>query len=116
MIKTISPIFLSRLALAFVFLYAAISSLADPLSWVGFFPAWVGASNYSLAFFSIGEGLLALWLISGKKGFYAAIAAAVVLAVIVLTNLESMIIVFRDVGLFLAALSLAVLEKKADNL
>ena len=107
--------FFLRFGLAFVFIYVAVSALIMPEAWIGFLPSFLGSSVTKGYFlfahdvFGIGLGL---WLLSGKKTFYAAVVSSVFLAGILLTNLNSFLIVFRDVGLFFAAVALAVLSKK----
>ena len=107
--------FFLRIGLAFVFIYVAISAFLDPQAWIGYIPDFVGSNvtkGYFLFAHDIFELWLGLWLLSGKKTFWSAIVSALLLAGIILTNLGSMIIVFRDVGLFFAAVSLAVLSKR----
>lgn len=102
--------FLLRLGLAFVFLYAAFSAWVIPEAWIGFFPIWlrnVLSPKLLLWGFSSFETLLALWLLSGFRIFYAALTAAAMLAGIVVFNFGAMDIVFRDVGILFAALALA---------
>lgn len=106
---------LLRVGLAFVFLYAAISALVIPDAWLGFYPKFIldlAPANlliYSHSFFEI---LLALWLLSGKATFYAAVVSALWLLGIVLGTLGFFIVTFRDVAILLSAVSLAVLTKK----
>ena len=110
--------FFLRIGLAFVFIYVAVSAFFNPESWIGFIPGFLGSSvtrGYLLFSHEITNLVLGLWLLSGKKTFYAALVACVVLAGIVLTNLNSFLIVFRDVGLFFAAVALAVLSRKGSN-
>ncbi|MBI2146736.1 hypothetical protein HYU22_05345 [Candidatus Woesearchaeota archaeon] len=107
--------FFLRLAIAVPFLYAAIAALLQPEAWIGFIPGWVQAfipANLLLPGFSIYEIVLSLWLLSGKKVVYSASVAAVTLALITITNLTVLDIVFRDIGLILAAVALAVLSYK----
>lgn len=107
--------FILRVGLAIVFLYAAISSFLVPESWVGFFPAWMRdmmPANYLLMLFSLYELALALWLLSGKKAFSAAIFSAMTLAAIITTNLTLLDIVFRDVAILFMAIALVMLSKK----
>ncbi len=109
-----SSLFL-RIGLAFVFIYAAFSGFSDPQAWVGFIPSFVGNSITRGYFLFVSETInliLGLWLLSGKKTFYAAVFSSILLAGIILTNLGALIITFRDVGLFFAALALATLSKK----
>lgn len=110
--KKIAQILL-RIGLSFSFLYAAIFSFINPFAWIGFFPMWLRSAlpdNILLATFSIVEIVVALWLLSGRQTFYAALVSALMLAGIVFFNLASFDIVFRDVTILLAALALAVLE------
>lgn len=65
-----------------------------------------------LSSFSLFEVLLGLWLLSGKKLFYAAGISAMVFSGITIFNLGALDIVFRDVGLFFAALALALLARR----
>jgi len=108
-----------RLGLAFVFLYAATSSLLNPGDWIGFIPDWMAklppGADLELKGHAIFELVLGLWLLSGKLGFYAAIVAALDLAAITLVNINVMSVVFRDIGLALAAASLAFLEQESTN-
>lgn len=105
---------LLRLALAFVFVYAAISSIMNPSSWIGFLPQRLDAiwplQNWLIAF-SICEIILALWILSGWKLLWSSLIAAAFLFAIVTVNLMAFDIVFRDLALGLSAMALAVLSK-----
>ncbi len=106
--------FLLRAGLAVVFLYAGIASLLDPISWVGYIPAWlreiVPAETFLLVH-AVGEIILALWLLSGKRAFEAAIVSALAMAGIIIFNLNLLDVVFRDFAILVMALALAVLAK-----
>ncbi|OHA63688.1 MAG: hypothetical protein A2842_01310 [Candidatus Wildermuthbacteria bacterium RIFCSPHIGHO2_01_FULL_48_25] len=105
---------LLRIGLAFVFFYAAVSSFFEPLNWIGFFPQFLRGlipQNLLLSGFSLFEVGMGLWLLSGKKAFAAAFISAVSLLGIVLFNLGSLDIMFRDIGLFFAALALLFLSR-----
>ena len=107
--------FFLRLAVSIPFLYAAIAAFLDPTSWVGFLPSWIGfilPATVALNLFSVYEIALSLWLLSGKKTFYSAILSAVTLFAITFFNVGALDIVFRDVGLVLAAVALIFLEYK----
>lgn len=109
------PSLLLRIGLAFGFTYAAIASLVNPQAWVGFFPFWLRslvAEPILLYGFSFFEIALSLWLLSGKKVFYAALVSAASLLAITVFNFALMDIVFRDVSLFFAALALAMLARR----
>ncbi len=106
---------LLRIGLAFVFLYAAISSFVNPDAWIGFFPAFLVSivpAGFLLGGFSVYEIVLALWLLSGRWLMYAGYLAAATFAGIVLTNPGVLDLTFRDVGLFFAALALALLSRE----
>ena len=109
---------LLRIGLAFVFLYAGMGAFINPNSWVGFIP---NIGNFItkailLQIHSIINVLLALWLLSNKKIFYASIISSIFLFAIIIFNLNSFEIVFRDVAILLMAIALSVLswEKKID--
>ncbi|MEK6840785.1 MAG: hypothetical protein AABX79_02420 [Nanoarchaeota archaeon] len=109
--------FFLRVGLAFVFIYAAVSGFLDPQSWIGYVPHFIGNDvmrGYFLFANGVVEIFLGLWLLSGKKTFYSGIVSALLLAGIAIANLGSFIVVFRDVGLFFAAVALAVLSKKEE--
>lgn len=107
--------FLLRIGLAFVFGYAAISALIIPEAWIGFYPQFIRSLVpdqillYSHSFFEI---LLSLWLLSGKKTFYAAVFASIWIFGIILGTLDTFLITFRDVAIFFSAAALAVLSRE----
>jgi uncharacterized membrane protein YphA (DoxX/SURF4 family) len=108
------PKLLLRIGLAFVFLYAAISSLISPADWIWYIPQWMQriiAPEPMLMVHGIFELVLGVWLLSGWKTFYAAAIAACDLLAITLFNIQILSVVFRDVGLFFMAASLASLYK-----
>ena len=105
--------FILRAGLAVVFLYAAASSVLNPPAWIGFVPSFVKAiipSNFFLYLHSGGELALALWLLSNKKTFYAALVSAAAMLSIIIFNLTALDIVFRDIAIMLSAAALAVLS------
>jgi hypothetical protein len=71
--------------------------------------------NLLLNAFSVYELGLALWLISEKKTFYAALLAAATLAAIVITNITQLEIIFRDIAILFSALALAVLTREKKD-
>ena len=106
---------LTRLGLAFVFLYAAISALINPVAWVGFFPAWIRglmSLHLLIILFSSYQILLASWLISGKKTLYSSAFSAITIIFIIISNMNLLDIVFRDVDILVSALALIVLSRK----
>lgn len=110
------PSFLLRIGLAIVFGYAATASFLDPIAWQGYFPRFLRElipANILLTTFSIYEILLALWLLSGKYTYYAAILASITMAAIVLPNLNQLDVIFRDIAILFAALALAMLHRES---
>lgn len=111
----ISASLLLRIGIAFTLLYAALGSFLEPINWIGFFPGFVlnlgVPQEVVLGGFSLYELGLALWLLWGRYLFQASLLAAATFAGITLFNLEAMDIVFRDLGLFFAALALNRLSK-----
>ena len=114
MIKTNKIVsLLLRIGLVIVFLYAAIASFIEPSVWISFFPNWLKniiSANILLFTFSIYEIVLSLWLLSGKKTFYAAILSSLTLLAIIIFNLDVLVIVFRDFAILSASIALAVLS------
>ena len=107
--------FFLRIGLAFVFIYAAVAAYLDPKSWVWYIPEFLGSLELRgklLYLHEIANLTIGLWLISGKKTFYASIICCLALAAIILVNLTSFFVVFRDVGLLFSAVALAFLSKK----
>lgn len=104
-----------RIGLAFTFIYAAISAILAPGNWIGFIPLLLrdalpeNAVLYGHIAFNI---FIGVWLVANKKIFYASILASLSLLIIIISNLHSLDIVFRDVGLLAAAISLALLNKR----
>ncbi|HEU4716009.1 MAG TPA: DoxX family membrane protein [Candidatus Saccharimonadales bacterium] len=98
-----------RIALASVFLYAAISSFISPNDWIGYMPKFMRGfvpDDLLLAGFSVFEIALSVWLLSGLYVRYAALLSAALLGGIVVLNPALLPITFRDIGLFIAALAL----------
>ncbi len=112
-----------RVGLAFTFAYAGIDAIREPNVWAGFLPPI--AFKYApmklvLDGFSVSQLVLAAALLWRKTSFYAAAASAATLAGITISSLildpSSILIVFRDVGLFFASLALLFSEIPAKLL
>ena len=104
-----------RVGIATVFLYASVAAMLDPNSWIGFFPEFlrnIFPEKLLLYTHSIAELILALWIFSGWKMFYAGLLSAGALLTIIIANITLFDIVFRDIAIFFAALVLAVLSRK----
>ena len=105
--------FLLRLGLAFTFTYAAVGSFLEPNSWIGFFPIWLRnmvPENILLSGFSVYELVLSAWLLSGYKILVASALSALTILGVIIFNLGAMDIIFRDVAVLFAALSLLFLS------
>jgi len=110
--KTNMPALLLRIGLAFVLLYAAMSQLMHPFEWTGYLPPFairILQPRLLVNALALYNTLLALWLLSGKWTRYAALLCTATLAGIALLNLNQLIVTFRDIGLAIAALALALL-------
>ncbi len=111
-------IFLLRLGLALAFFYAAIAAFFDPFSWIGFFPNWMTTlipGTILLMLWNIYELTLAVWLLSGWKAFPASVLASLTMLMIILPNLFSLDIVFRDLAILCAALALSALTYNPEK-
>lgn len=104
-----------RLAVAFAFVYPAISALSDPDSWLGYFPRAIQALPIDpmvlLHGFGAIEVALALWILFGKRVFVPSLVAVAVLLAIVLVHARDFAILFRDLSIALAALALALMHR-----
>jgi uncharacterized membrane protein YphA (DoxX/SURF4 family) len=100
-----------RLGLAFVFIYAAISGFQHPEAWVGFVPHFVTnfiSAKTFLDVFGVFQLILALALVTGKYIRYTAALSFLAITGLLVFNLNSLIVTFRDVGLACMALALFV--------
>ena len=117
-LRNLPQLFL-RLGLAFTLLYAAWSAFQNPLNWIGFLPSGltsllpfqVTAQDVLMAFSVFQVGLAGLLLL-GKYLVPASLVVSALLLSIIWFNLGAMDILFRDIGLFFAALALALLARK----
>lgn len=110
--RLLIAVWLLKIALSIVFLYASIGSLVSPQEWVGYLPTIAThfvPAELLLKIVSAYELLIVAWLLSGKYTPYAAGAAALTLAGIITANFSLFIITFRDIALIFAALALGVL-------
>jgi len=107
--------------LAFVFLYAAVSALFDSSKFTQYMPpslpAWL--HRYCVPTFSAYEMLLVIGLLSGRHLFAVSMLSAMTVAAIVVVNPDSFEVLFRNVAIACAALSLAVhareMERRAER-
>lgn len=68
-------------------------------------------ANFVLITFIFYELILGFWLLSGKYIFTASLISAATILGIIVFNFGAFDIVFRDVGLLLATLALALLNR-----
>lgn len=109
------PGLLMRLAVAFSFIYPAVSAWFDPYAWIGYFPAFAlnsAGNNAELLLHAWGalEILLALWVLFAVRVYIPSIIMAALLMAVVIVNPAQFPILFRDISIALAALSLAVVN------
>lgn len=103
-----------RIGIAFTFFYAAIFSFLNPNDWIGFLPIFLRnlfPTVIILMAFSLYELIFGFWLLSGKFQFYGALFSALTILGIIVSNLGASDIIFRDIGLFFAALALVFLSR-----
>lgn len=110
---------LLRISIASVFLYAAVAATLQPLNWIWYIPQFardIFPGQYLLWGFSLYQVALSLWILSGKKTFYAASLASFTFIGIIVANLTDINVLFRDFAIFFASLALAVgsYKKKAN--
>lgn len=103
--------------MAFVFLYAAVSALFDPSGSTQYMPrslpGWL--HRYCLPTFSVYEVLLVIGLLSGRHLFAVSMLSAMTVAAVVVVNPESFEVLFRNVAISCAALSLAVHAREMER-
>lgn len=109
------PGLLMRLALVFAFVYPAVSAWFDPDTWIGYFPGFVlslAGNQGELLLHAWGaiEILLALWVLFGVRVYVPSALMALALLAVVVANPAQFPILFRDLSLALAALSLALIN------
>lgn len=110
------PALILSLGLAFVFLYAGVSSLMNPQLWISYLPQFMGnfiALDVAIKFIAVYEIVLGLLLVSGKFRKIAATLSALTLAGIIVSSLDQFVITFRDVGLLLMAVALFFMDEES---
>jgi len=102
---------LLRLSIASVFLYAAIAATLEPQNWIFYIPKFIRdmfPAQILLGGFSFYQAVLSIWILSGKKTFYAASLASLTILGIIGANINVIDVLFRDFSIFFASLALAV--------
>ncbi len=106
-------ILLLRWGLAFVFLYAGMSIFTNPTSWLGFVPSFFDfiVSRQTILYLHAGfDVLIGVWLLMKRGLFYASILSTLNLFGIIIFNIGSFDIIFRDIGLLFVSLALVILS------
>jgi len=109
---------LLRLSIASVFLYAAVAATLQPQNWIWYFPQFVRDAvpqQLLLGGFAAYQVFLSLWILSGKKTFYAASLASLTFLGIIAANINVLDVLFRDFAIFFASLALAVGTYKTSS-
>lgn len=104
---------LIRIGLAAVFVYAAIDAFIEPGAWISYVPMFSNSfinTKLALDLLSVFQIFLAIWLIVGKYIKISALIAAAMLGGIMIFNIPTLLITFRDIGLVFAAIALLFLE------
>ncbi len=105
---------LLRTGLAIGFFYAAVSSILNPTNWIGYIPSFLTTNmnpGIFLLIFSIYELVLGLLLILDYKTFHLAILSSLTLLLIIIFNINSLDIVFRDIPILIMAIALIFLSR-----
>jgi uncharacterized membrane protein YphA (DoxX/SURF4 family) len=108
-------LWLLRGGLAFVFLFAAMSSFLDRETFAGYFPSFLPSSwaTELLPVFAVYEVVLAAALLSGRFTYPASVLAASTLVAITAANPDAFEVLFRNVAIACAALALAAQSRSA---
>ena len=106
------PNLILRIGVAFAFLYPPYAALRDPISWFGYFPAFIQhlpvPHDVLLHGFGIIEIVIAIWILSGKKVLIPSTLATLMLLAIVAFNLAAFDVVFRDLAIACMSAALAL--------
>jgi uncharacterized membrane protein YphA (DoxX/SURF4 family) len=106
-------LFILRAGVTFAFLYPPINALMNPFDWIGYFPGFtrgIVPDMVLLHSFGAVEVIIALWILWGRKIFWPSVLATVMLVAIVAFNLSNFVVVFRDLSIAAASLSLALMN------
>ncbi|MDO8571968.1 MAG: hypothetical protein Q7R79_04785 [bacterium] len=115
---THNALFLLRVGLATVFIYAGTAGFLQPLNWIGYFPHFlreVISETVLLNSFSIYELVLGAWLLTGHRLISASVMASLTFLGIIIANTHLMDIVFRDIALFFSSIALGIIAYEEGN-
>ena len=102
-----------RIGLAFVFLYASVEIYLHPQNFLKYTPPFItNLINIDafLLIFGVVEVLVGFWLLTGWKGKYPALLTVLMMAGIVVCNMEHFQVLFRNIAIATAGLALIALE------
>jgi hypothetical protein len=102
-----------RIGMAFVLVYASVEIYVNPENFLKYVPKFMTNMvplDLFLNSFGVIEVLLAVWLLSGWKGQYPSLLSALMMAGIVVFNMEYFQILFRNVAIGFGGLALIALE------
>ena len=109
---SLKPVLALRLGLGLVLIYAGVSILANPDSWIGYVPQWVGkiaAPETFLTVHGIFELILGALIITG---FFLPIASLLLFldmgSILLFYGVDD--VTFRDFGLLMSAFALFLLS------
>ncbi|OGG53276.1 hypothetical protein A2851_01650 [Candidatus Kaiserbacteria bacterium RIFCSPHIGHO2_01_FULL_53_29] len=103
--------FVLRAGVAFAFLYPPIAAVFNPNDWIGYFPSFMHGYVPDMVLlhgFGLVEVVIALWILWGRNIFWPSLAATAILLAIVIFDFQDFVVIFRDLSLAAAALSLAL--------
>jgi len=109
----LKPVLALRLGLGLVLIYAGIGMFANPESWVGYVPSWLGkiiAPETFLTVHGVFELILGVLIITG---FFLPFASLLLFldmgSILLFYGVDD--VTFRDFGLLMSALALFLLTK-----
>ncbi len=116
MFRYLSPKIILQIALGGTFLYVGVSIFLNPVQWQAFIPSFIDTfMSQELALYLHGAGdiILGLWVFSGKWRFWSGwVSFLWLFSITAVSGSAFWFITFRDVGLALAALAYAYIEKE----
>lgn len=105
---------LVRVGLAAVFIYAGLDAFKEPNAWISYIPEFSNKfiePKTALDIISVIQLVLAVVLVTGRYVKYCALVSIGFLAGLLIFNLDTFLITFRDIGLITAAAALIFLDK-----
>ncbi len=110
--------YILRFGLAFAFIYPAISAFVEPNNWIGFIPVFIREivpASIFLPIYSVAELIIGAGIIFSKNPLYYAVSGIFILSAVVILNVGSFDLVFRDVSVIGIAVALIMLNLNVKN-